>query len=129
MSENRTESFAIVQTFHLMIKFMYVSLTYLKLKLASASEILIMQDGPRRYIRRERSITVVTTAYFISEYISCVKRLNYKYINRLKRTGKLLTAQMLPGLYLCVSTKFQLDLNGIDRKRCSRIISSAIKPA
>ena len=23
---------------------------------------------------------------------------------------------MLPGLYLCVSTKFQLDLNGIDRK-------------
>ena len=28
---------------------------------------------------------------------------------------------MLPGLYLCVSTKFQLDLNGINRKRCSRI--------
>ena len=44
------------------------------------------------------------------------KRLNYKYANRLKRTGKLLTAQMLPGLYLCVSTKLQLDLNGIDRK-------------
>ena len=42
--------------------------------------------------------------------------LSYKYVNRLKRTGKLLTAQMLPGLYLCVSTKFQLDLNGIDRK-------------
>ena len=28
-------------------------------------------------------------------------RLNYKYVNSLKRTGKLLTAQMLPGLY-CV---------------------------
>ena len=29
---------------------------------------------------------------------------------------RLFTAKMLPGLYLCVSTKFQLDLNGIDRK-------------
>ena len=57
------------------------------------------------------------------------ERLNYKYVNRLKRTGKLLTAQMLPGLYLCVSTKFQLDLTSINRKRCSRTISSVIKPA
>ena len=61
MLENRTESFAIVQNdyfiylflSHDYFKFMYVSLTYLKLKLASASEILIMQDGPHRYIRRE----------------------------------------------------------------------------
>ena len=57
------------------------------------------------------------------------ERLNYKYVNRLKRTGLLLTTQMLPGLYLCVFTKFELDLNGIDRKRCSRIISSVKKPA
>ena len=56
------------------------------------------------------------------------ERLNYEYVNRLKCTGKLLRAQMLPGLYLRVSTKFQLDLNGIYRKRCSRIISSVIKP-
>ena len=66
----------------------------------------------------------------ISQNISQAwKRLNYKYVNRLKRTGKLLTAQMLGGLYLCVSMKVQLDLNGIDRKRCSGSISSVIKPA
>ena len=41
------------------------------------------------------------------------KRYNYKYINRLKLTGKFLPIQMLPGLYLCLSTMFQLDLNGI----------------
>ena len=67
--------------------------------------------------------------FFLQDIYRAYERLNYKYVNRLKCAGKLLTAKKLPGLYLCFSTKFQLNLNGIDRKRCSRIISSVIKPA
>ena len=56
---------------------------------------------------------------------------DYKCINRLKRTGKLILTspnrQMLPGV--CLPTKFQLDLTGIftEKGRC-RIASPAIKP-
>ena len=55
-----------------------------------------------------------------------VRSKNYKYINiltdRLKRTGKFLTAQnSVTCIYLCLSRKLQLDLTGIlaEKGTCS----------
>ena len=122
-------------------KFMQVSSTCFKLSLLRRARYLSCKMARVDISHVNKALhnsTVVTTCTdtrtkFFKLNLShnifrACERLNYKYVNRLKRTGKLLTAQMLPGLYLCVSTKFQLDLNGIYRKRCSRIISSVIKP-
>ena len=54
-------------------------------------------------VNRKKSFAIVRTVHL--HYFSSCRSVHHE--------KKFLTAQMLPGLYLCLSTMFQLDLNGI----------------